>query len=103
MDIQEHYDRLGIAIGTELPKVKAAYRAKLREFPAHSHPKEFKDIRASYEAVQAHIKNPTTSQEDFFKLEPMDIELDKAAIAQLKQRATKTLEVSLKDLIKLTF
>ena len=103
MNIQEHYDRLGIEMGTELPKVKAAYRAKLREFPAHSHPQEFKEIRASYEAIQAHIKNPSPTQEDFFALTPVDVELDKEAIAQLKKRATTALDVTLKDLIRLTF
>lgn len=102
MDIQEHYDRLGIDLGAELPQLKAAYRSKLREFPAHSHPQEFKEIRASYEAVQSHIKNPP-SQADFFVLKPIDAEIDKEAIAQLKQRATSTLNVTLKDLIQLTF
>ncbi|NEQ99752.1 MAG: molecular chaperone DnaJ [Cyanothece sp. SIO2G6] len=100
--MQEHYDRIGIALDTPLADVKKAYRAKLKEFPAHSHPQEFKDIRASYEAIQAHIKSPDKT-EDFFDLSPIEEKLDETAIAQIKQRAIETVEMSAKDLIALTF
>ncbi|MGK7888335.1 MAG: molecular chaperone DnaJ [Leptolyngbyaceae cyanobacterium] len=102
MAIQEHYDRLGITADTPLADIKKAYRAKLKEFPAHSHPQEFKEIRASYEAVQAYLKSPHKT-EDFFDLSPIEEKLDEAAIAQIKQRAMEQVEVSVKDLIALTF
>ncbi|NET10285.1 MAG: J domain-containing protein [Merismopedia sp. SIO2A8] len=99
--MQEHYDRLGLEPGALLPEVKKAYRQKLKEFPAHSHPQEFKAIRASYEAIQKALKSPHSK--DFFDLPPIEEKLDAVAIAQIKQRATEAIQVTLKDLIALTF
>ena len=101
MTIQEHYDRLDIERGASLDEVKAAYRIKLKEFPAHKYPQEFKDIRASYEAIQTDLKSSPV--DDFFELSPIEATLDEEAIAQLKQRATDTIRVTLKDLMILTF
>lgn len=101
MAIQEHYEQLGIEPGVTLADVKTAYRTKLRQFPAHSHPKEFKEIRAAYEAIQTQLKTP--SVDAFFELPPIDTAIDQAAIAQLKSKATENVSVTLKELIVLTF
>ncbi|MGK7888784.1 MAG: molecular chaperone DnaJ [Leptolyngbyaceae cyanobacterium] len=103
MAIQEHYDRLGVTADSSLADIKKAYRAKLREFPAHSHPQEFKAVRESYDAIQTHLKSPTKTTDDFFERKPIEEKLDETAIAQIKQRAMDQVQVSIKDLIALTF
>ncbi|MEO0458264.1 MAG: DnaJ domain-containing protein [Cyanobacteria bacterium P01_A01_bin.114] len=97
--MQEHYDRLGLSAGATPAEVKTAYHAKLKEFPAHSHPQEFKAIRAAYEALR---KAPKI-QDDFFVLKPIQAELDEALLTQLQQQAVAAADVTLEDLISLTF
>lgn len=97
--MQEHYDQLGIAAEATPAEVKAAYHAKLKEFPAHSHPKEFKAIRAAYEALS---KAPQPA-DAFFDLKPIEAELDPALLNQLQQRVTAAADVTLEELILLTF
>jgi len=97
--MSDHYTQLGIAPGASPTAIKAAYHAKLKEFPAHTHPQEFKAIRAAYEA----LRKAPQGEEDLFAVSPIQAELDQAALGQLKQRATAAVEVSLKDLIRLTF
>lgn len=94
-----NYERLGIAPGATAAEIKAAYHAKLREFPAHSHPEEFKAIRSAYEA----IRKGDASYEDFFQVRPLTADLDPAALNQLREKAIAKLEVSLDDLIRATF
>jgi curved DNA-binding protein CbpA len=98
--MQDHYERLGLSSGATPDEIKAAYHAKLKEFPAHSHPQEFKAIRSAYEALRKASKN---ASEDFFEPKPIDATLDPAQLAVLRQRAMADLEVTLKDLIYLTF
>jgi curved DNA-binding protein CbpA len=98
--MQEHYDRLGIAVGASPADIKAAYHHKLKEFPAHQHPQEFKAIRTAYEALK---KGEQTTQEDFFKISPVQVELNAELVQALKQRAIAKAEVSLEELIRLTF
>jgi len=93
------YDQLGIAPGASPADIKAAYHAKLKAFPAHSHPQEFKAIRAAYEA----LRKAPQGEGDFFVVGPIQAELDQGLITQLKQRATQAVDVSLNDLIRLTF
>ncbi|NEP19760.1 MAG: molecular chaperone DnaJ [Leptolyngbya sp. SIO4C1] len=97
--MQEHYDRLGLTAEATPTEIKAAYHAKLKAFPAHTHPQEFKAIRAAYEA----LRKAPQGEDDFFKLKPIEAELDESLLEQLQQRATAAVEVSLKDLIDLTF
>lgn len=97
--MQEHYERLGLSAGATPAEIKAAYHAKLKAFPAHSHPQEFKAIRAAYEALR---KAPQAA-DDFFDLKPIEAELDEALLTQLQQRATAAVDVTLEDLIYLTF
>ncbi|MEO1404040.1 MAG: DnaJ domain-containing protein [Cyanobacteria bacterium J06635_1] len=97
--MQAHYERLGLSAGATPAEIKAAYHAKLKAFPAHSHPQEFKAIRAAYEALR---KAPQAA-DDFFDLKPIEAELDEALLTQLQQRATAAVDVTLEDLIYLTF
>ena len=81
-------------------QAKAAYHAKLREFPAHTHPTEFKAIRATYEAFG---KGETQSDENFFKPRPLKISIEPAVIEELKKSLISHLEVSLDDMLRNTF
>jgi hypothetical protein len=97
--MQEYYDRLGLSAEATPAEIKAAYHAKLKEFPAHSHPADFKAIRSAYEALR---KAPEAAN-DFFELKPIEAELDKALLAKLKAQAAAAVEVTLEDLIVMTF
>ncbi|MEA5618211.1 DnaJ domain-containing protein [Cronbergia sp. UHCC 0137] len=96
----DHYERLGILPGATIAQIKAAYHAKLREFPAHTYPEEFKAIRAAYEALR---KEETGQYEDFFKFRPLEPELNPEILKQMREKALAQLEVSLDDLIRATF
>lgn len=95
----DYYNQLGLAPSATPAEIKAAYHAKLKEFPAHTHPQEFKATRAAYEA----LRKAPQGEADFFTKKPITAELDPDVLAQLKQRATDAVDVSLKDLIRLTF
>ncbi len=98
--MSSNYERLGISPGATPTEIKAAYHAKLREFPAHNYPEEFKAIRAAYEALR---KGETTQHEDFLKLRPLEVELDPEVLKRVREKAISQLEVSLNDLIRETF
>lgn len=95
-----HYDRLGISPKATQAEVKAAYHAKLREFPAHTYPEEFKAIRAAYEALR---QGDTGQFEEFFKVRPLNPSINPEMLRQLRERAMAQIEVSLDDLIRATF
>ena len=95
----EHYDRLGLSPGATPAEVKAAYHAKLKEFPAHTYPEDFKAIRAAYEVLRKGSK----PEADFFAVVPIQATLDPALIDALRQRAMAAVDVTLEDLIRLTF
>lgn len=97
--MQDHYDRLGLSPGATLAEVKAAYHAKLKEFPAHSHPEDFKAIRAAYEVLR---KGPKP-EADFFAVVPIQATLDTTLLEPLRERSMAAVEVTLEDLIRLTF
>ncbi len=97
--MQDYYEQLGVTPGATPAEIKAAYHAKLKVFPAHSHPQEFKAIRAAYEA----LRKGNQGQEDFFEPQPIEIQLDQPLLTQLHQKATAAANVTLKDLILLTF
>ena len=96
----DHYERLEISPGATSAQIEAAYHTKLREFPAHTHPEEFKAIRGAYEALR---KGETSQYEDFLKVRPLEAELNPAILKQLREKALTQLEVSLDDLIRATF
>ncbi len=97
--MQAHYDRLGISAEATPAEIKAAYHAKLKEFPAHSHPAEFKAIRSAYEALR---KAPQAAG-DFFELKPIEAELDAGLLAKLKAQSAAAVALTLEDLIVMTF
>ena len=94
------HDLLGIAVDATSKMAKAAYHAKLREFPAHTHPHEFKAIRTAYEAIQTGIASP---DQNFFKPSPIGLSIEPATIESLKQKLTTHLEISLDELLRSTF
>ena len=98
--MKDHYELLGVTPDATLDQIKTAYRAKLREFPAHTHPEEFKQVRSAYEALRQALK---ASSEDFFREKPFEIEIDPALLEQLKEQSIAQLQVSLEDLLRLTF
>ncbi len=98
--MQEHYERLGLSDGAAPAEIKSAYHAQLKAFPAHSHPQEFKEIRAAYEALR---KAPTQRKDNFFDPKPIEAKLDESLLTELKEKATAAVDVTLEDLILLTF
>ncbi|MTJ08057.1 MULTISPECIES: J domain-containing protein [unclassified Anabaena] len=96
----DNYERLGISPGATSAQIKAAYHTKLREFPAHTYPEEFKEIRVAYEALR---KGDTGQHEDFLKFRPLKAELNPEILKQVQEKALSQLEVSLDDLIRATF
>jgi DnaJ-class molecular chaperone len=95
-----NYDHLGIAPGATPSEIKAAYHAKLRQFPAHTYPDEFKAIRAAYEALRQGEKN---QYQDFLQVRPLEVELNPEILQRLEAKAIAQLSVSLEDLIRATF
>jgi curved DNA-binding protein CbpA len=95
-----YYEQLGISPGATSAQIKAAYHAKLREFPAHTYPFEFKAIRGAYEALR---KGETTQHEDLLKIRPLEAQLDPEILKQVQEKAIAQLEISLNDLIRATF
>ena len=98
--MQEHYDRLGLSVGATPEEIKAAYHVKLKEYPAHRYPQEFKAIRLSYEALK---KGGQKAQIDYLKARPAQVEVNPALLQTLRERAIATAEVSLEELMRLTF
>jgi hypothetical protein len=94
------HDLLGISVDANPKAAKAAYHAKLREFPAHTHPTEFKAIRIAYEAIQ---KGTISPNENFFKPSPIGLSIEPTTIESLKQKFTAHLEISLEELLRATF
>jgi curved DNA-binding protein CbpA len=99
--IQEHYERLGLSVGASTDEIKAAYHKKLKEFPAHQYPEEFKAIRFAYEALRD--QGSQTQIEEFFTKKPFEADFDPEALQLLRQQVKAALEVKLEDLIRLTF
>ena len=99
-----HAEVLGVAPDADLAAVKAAYRAKLKEFPAHSHPEEFKAVRAAYEALRK-PGGQTSAAEDKGLMEPkmLGANVDAELITALRQRVMAEVEKPLEELIKLSF
>jgi len=95
------YARLGISSSATPAEIKAAYHAKLKEFPAHRHPEEFKAIRAAYDTIR---QGESSEADDFFFLvRPLTATLDPSIVQQLRQRVVTQLEVSLEEMIQETF
>ncbi len=98
--MSENHALLGITPSANPAEIKAAYHAKLKEFPAHKYPQEFKAIRSAYETLQ---KDSQQTNEDFFEISPATVKLDQQALQGLRDRVASKLAVSLEELICLTF
>ncbi|NJM47333.1 MAG: molecular chaperone DnaJ [Alkalinema sp. RU_4_3] len=94
------HEILGIPIDASPAQAKAAYHAKLRAFPAHTHPTEFKAIRSAYEALS---KGGQADREDFFKVRPIEDRIEPAVIESLKEDLIAHFSVSLEDMLRNTF
>lgn len=95
------YDRLGIAPDATPAQLKAAYHAKLREFPAHTHPEEFKAIRSAYDVIRS--GEAANADDDFLQLRPLEVSFDPEQLQQLRQKVLAQLAISVDDLIRETF
>lgn len=80
-------------------ELKAAYHRQLRRFPAHSHPKEFQEIRAAYEAIRAASEH----RDDPLRPGPPRERLDPELLAALDARVRASCRLSLADLLRLSF
>lgn len=98
--MDNHYEILGINPGATPAEVKAAYHNKLREFPAHTHPQEFKAVRAAYEKIR---KLETQPYEDLFTLRPLQAEINPQILEDLHKRAVKAAKMEFEDMLRLTF
>ena len=94
------YEQLNVTADATPEQIKAAYHAKLREFPAHSHPQEFKSIRAAYDAIR---KGEANQSDNFLMVRPLEATLDQEMLKQLRSKAIAQLSISLEDLLKETF
>ncbi len=95
------YELLGLSANASPAEIKAAYHAKLKEFPAHRHPEQFKAIRAAYDAARQ--GESAAADEFFFLVRPLEATLDPEMLQQLRQRLTAQLAVSLEEMIRETF
>lgn len=98
------YERLGITPDASPTEIKAAYHARLRHYPAHSHPQDFKAIRSAYETLNQ--KSKSELSDEILTIKPFEAELDPESLQkleQLEQKARAQVEVSLTDLLRLTF
>ena len=98
--MKEHYHNLGLEPDATPAQIKSAYHAKLREFPAHSHPQEFKAVRQAYETLRQRRPNQVS---DFFEPPPIKATIPQELLDSLRQEALKQVAVSEEDLIRLTF
>ena len=94
------FEQMGITPEASPKEIKRAYHAKLKEFPAHTHPNEFKAIRAAYDAVR---QGSTVTVEEFFKRKPLEANFDQPTLATLREQATAKIQIDLQTFTRLTF
>ena len=98
------YALLGVAPEASNAEVKAAYHRQLRQFPAHSHSREFQEIRAAYETIRAagdHQADPLRPGP--LRPGPLRARLDPEALDALNARLRASCRLTLVDLLRLTF
>lgn len=91
---------LGVSPSASPSEIKAAYHRKLKEFPAHSHPQEFKAVREAYETLR---KTPSGKVEPFLKFRPVTATISESERAALKELIASKINLSLDELLRLTF
>lgn len=98
------YEQLGITADATPAQIKAAYHARLRQYPAHSHPEDFKAIRAAYETLNQRSKS--APQEEILMIRSFPTDLDpesRQRLEHLEQKAKAQVEITLTELLRLTF
>ena len=93
------YALLGVAPQASNAEVKAAYHRQLRQFPAHSHPQQFQQIRAAYDAIRAAGEH----RGDPLQPGPLVAQLDPEAVASIEAGVRNACRLSLNELLRLTF
>ena len=93
------YTLLAVTPEVTAAELKAAYHRQLRQFPAHSHPREFQEIRAAYETIRA----AGDHQADPLRPGPLRARLDPEALDALDARLRASCRLTLVDLLRLTF
>ncbi len=96
--MSDPYTLLAVAPGASAAEIKTAYHRQLRQFPAHSHPREFQEIRAAYETLRA----AGTQQADPLRPGPLRERLDPEAVDALDTRLRASCRLTLADLLRLT-
>ncbi|MEB3244074.1 MAG: molecular chaperone DnaJ [Cyanobacteriota bacterium] len=97
--MSDPYILLAVPPEATAAEIKAAYHRQLRQFPAHSHPREFQELRAAYETIRAAGEH----RGDPLRPGPPRDRLDPEALAALDARARASCRLSLADLLRLTF
>lgn len=97
--MSDPYALLAVTPGATAAEIKAAYHRQLRRFPAHSHPREFQEIRAAYETIRA----TGDLQADPLRPGPLRVRLDPEALQALDTRLRASCRLTLADLLRLTF
>jgi hypothetical protein len=96
--MSDPYALLAVPPGASATEIKAAYHRQLRQFPAHSHPLEFQEIRAAYETLRA----AGAHQADPLRPGPLRAHLDPEAVDALDVRLRASCRLSLAELLRLT-
>jgi hypothetical protein len=97
--VADPYALLGLVPQATNAEVKAAYHRQLRQFPAHSHPQQFRQIRAAYDAIRAAGEH----RGDPLQPGPLLAQLDPEALASIEASVRNSCRLSLDELLRLTF
>lgn len=92
------YALLGIPPEASAAELKAAYHRQLRQFPAHSHPQQFQQIRAAYDTFRAAGEHGG----DPLQPGPLLTQLDADALAALDEQVRLSCRLNLAALLRLT-
>jgi curved DNA-binding protein CbpA len=96
--MSDPYALLSVSPSATAAELKAAYHRQLRQFPAHSHPREFQQIRAAYETLRA----ASQQRADPLRPGPLRARLDPEALQALDSRLRASCRLTLADLLRLT-
>lgn len=92
------YALLGLTPAATATEIKAAYHRELRRFPAHSHPQQFQQVRAAYEALRA----AGDQDRDPLQPGPLRSQLDATALEAMAERLRHSCRLDLATLLRLT-
>lgn len=92
------YNLLGVTPEATAAELRAAYHRRLRQFPAHSHPQEFQQIRAAYETIRAAGEH----RGDPLQPGPLLAQLDPGTLAAIETDLRTRCRLSLAELLRLT-